>query len=342
MSPNTLMRKEILDIPDATTTLLTKGRADLESVASDLRSLSPAFLTTGARGSSDHAALFFKYASELTLGLPVASIGPSVVSIYPNSLSLKQSAGIIISQSGMSPDIIKLAQLAREQGTMSVAITNESSSPLAMASSHCVAINAGIESSVAATKTFVLSALAGLAILAFWKKDEALIAAIDKLPSYFEQAAQLDWSKLANALSDKDALYVLGRGPSLAISNEVALKFKETCQLHAESYSSAEVMHGPVSIVKPGYPVLVIAAEDAAETSIISVADQLALQGADVFVTSNKTKQANSLDAVRTGHPLTDPLTLIVSFYAFVEQFALQRGANPDAPPNLNKVTETV
>jgi glucosamine--fructose-6-phosphate aminotransferase (isomerizing) len=338
----TLMRKEILEIPEAVRSLLSDGLASIQSAAKDLRSTDPRFITTVARGSSDHASTLVKYACELSLGLPVASIGPSVASIFAAPLKLTDSASIIISQSGKSPDIVKLAQAATEQGSLSIAITNEIASPLADACKHTIHIKAGLEASVAATKTFVTSALAGLAVLAYWKQDDALIAAIHALPEHLAQAVNCDWSILGSALKDRDSLYVLGRGPSLAISNEAALKFKETCQLHAESYSSAEVLHGPVSIVEPDYPVLAMVSQDAAEDSIVAVAEQLAGQGASVFATSEKVKQANCLQVVRTDHPLTDPLSLVVSFYAFVEKLALQRGGNPDKPRNLKKVTETV
>ena len=338
----TLMRKEILEIPEAAESLLTDGLASIQAAAKDLRSFDPRFIITVARGSSDHASTLVKYACELSLGLPVASIGPSVASIFAAPLKLANSASIIISQSGKSPDIVKLAQAATEQGSLSIAITNETSSPLATACRHTIHIKAGLEASVAATKTFVTSALAGLAILAYWKHDDTLIAAIKTLPEHLAQAVRYDWPELRSVLKHRDSLYVLGRGPSLAISNEAALKFKETCQLHAESYSSAEVLHGPVSIVEPDYPVLAMVSQDAAEDSINAVADQLASQGALVFATSEKVKQANSLQVVRTDHALTDPLALVVSFYAFVEKLALQRGGNPDNPRNLKKVTETV
>ncbi len=338
----TLMRKEILEIPDAARSLLSDGLASIQAAAKDLRLKDPRFVTTVARGSSDHASTLVKYACELSLGLPVASIGPSVASIFAAPLKLASSASIIISQSGQSPDIVKLAQAATEQGSLSIAITNETTSPLAATCKHAIHIKAGTEASVAATKTFVTSALAGLAVLAYWKQDDALIAAIEALPDHFARAVEYDWPELCSALSGHDSLYVLGRGPSLAISNEAALKFKETCQLHAESYSSAEVLHGPVSIVERGYPVLAMVSRDAAEGSINAVADQLAEQGALVFATTDKVKHANRLPVVRTNHPLTDPLALVVSFYAFVEKLALQRGGNPDKPRNLKKVTETV
>ena len=112
--------------------------------------------------------------------------------------------------------------------------------------------------------------------------------------------------------------------------------------MHAEAYSAAEVMHGPLALVGPNFPVLALAARDASEPSVAEAADNLAGKGAAVFVTSDKSRSARPLPHVATGHPLTDPLTLIVSFYGFVEAFARHRGLDPDTPPNLRKVTETV
>lgn len=342
MTTQTHMYREIREIPDAVRKLLTEGRAAIELAADDLRHTSPNFISTVARGSSDHAATYFKYASELALGMPVASIGPSIASIYGAELNLGNSACIGISQSGQSPDIVRMTQSAAKQGALTVAITNEPNSPLAKACKHTIPIHAGTERSVAATKTFVTSAVAGIALLAHWKQDKTLIEAIDRLPEHLENAVAVDWSTLRHALKGCDSLFVLGRGPSYAISNEAALKFKETCQIHAESYSSAEVLHGPVSIVEPGYPVLALASRDASESSIASVADTLSQQGALSFITSDCAQNAERLDYAKTSHPLTDPLSLIVSFYAFIERLAGERGINPDLPRNLKKVTETV
>jgi glucosamine--fructose-6-phosphate aminotransferase (isomerizing) len=194
---------------------------------------------------------------------------------------------------------------------------------------------------VAATKTFVSSAVAGLALMAHTTADEGLLAAIARLPEHFQAAIDCDWMEVAEALEEERSLFILGRGPSFALASEAALKFKETCGMHAEAYSAAEVMHGPLALVGPGFPVLALAARDAAESSVAETADALAGQGAAVFATSKRVGQARSLPFVSTGHPLTDPLPLIVSFYAFVEAFARHRGLDPDKPRNLRKVTET-
>ncbi len=169
-----------------------------------------------------------------------------------------------------------------------------------------------------------------------------MLAALDQLPAHLAKAVGCDWSPLAEALDGKHSLFILGRGPSFAMSNEAALKFKETSAVHAESYSSAEVMHGPLALVGPGFPVLSLAARDKSEQSSADVADGLADKGASIFATTDRVTKARRLPFAATGHPLTDPLSLITSFYAFVEAFARRRGFNPDEPRNLRKVTETV
>ncbi|SNS90333.1 SIS domain-containing protein [Tropicimonas sediminicola] len=340
--PQTQMRREIDEIPTAVERLLSKGRLAIQDAARAAAARDPAFAITIARGTSDHACTYLKYASELMLGLPVASVGPSVASIYGAHLRLQQSLCIAVSQSGMSPDIVELARMARFDGALSVAITNNRHSPLAESSSHTLDICAGPERSVAATKTFVTSVVTALLLLAEWKQDAELIAALHRLPDLLNGATKLDWPEVRENLTGDRSLFTLGRGPAWAISNEAALKFKETCQLHAESYSSAEVLHGPVSIVGEGFPVICFAAEDRAERAVAEIADQIAQKGAKVFITSPKVSHATAIDHVRTDHPLTDPISLIVSFYAMVERFAVERGIDPDTPRHLQKVTETL
>ena len=179
-----------------------------------MRALDPPLVVTVARGSSDHAATYLKYAVELLAGIPVASVGPSVASVYGRPLRLAGAVCIGISQSGQSPDIVEMVRAGRAGGALSVAITNVAASPMGAASNHCLALQAGDEHSVAATKTFVVSVLAGLALLAEWQEDEALRRAIADAPAAFEQALTLDWSPLGARLSRASSAYVLGRGPA--------------------------------------------------------------------------------------------------------------------------------
>lgn len=336
------MRREIAEIPEAAARLLDASDGALAAAGRQLRELSPPVVATVARGSSDHAASFLKYAIEITAGVPVASLGPSIASIYGARLKLANAACLTISQSGKSPDIVAMAEAARAGGALTIAINNTAGSPLALASDHSIDILAGVEKSVAATKSFVNSAVAGLLLMAHWTGDDDLLAALRRLPEHFAKAIDCDWMPIAAALTGENSLFILGRGPSVAIANEAALKFKETCAMHAEAYSAAEVMHGPLALVGPGFPVVALAARDASESSISAAADLLSDKGASVFVTSALAEKAQKLPHAATGHPITDPLTLIVSFYAFVEAFARHRGLNPDQPPNLRKVTETI
>ncbi len=340
--PDTLMRAEIREIPDAVSQLLEADRTALLQAVDMARALDPALLVTVARGSSDHACTFLKYACELTLGLPVASVGPSVASVYGARLRLPAALCLTVSQSGQSPDIVNMTRAAARDGAKTVAITNDPSSPLAQAADITLDIHAGPERSVAATKTFLTSAVVGLFFLAEWAEDDALRAALRALPEHLERARDIDWPLLREHIGAAPSLFVVGRGPAWAMANEAALKLKETCQIHAESYSSAEILHGPVSVVGTGFPVLALAAGDAAEAGLAGVADRITDMGARVFITSSLSGKGLPLEHVRTGHPLTDPLALIVSFYAMVERLARDRGADPDLPRHLKKVTETI
>jgi glucosamine--fructose-6-phosphate aminotransferase (isomerizing) len=333
------MRAEINQIPEACARLIDAGRPALRAAAKQVRAHDPAFLATVARGSSDHACTYFKYTSELLCGLPVASIGPSVASVYGAELKLGRSATIAVSQSGQSPDIIEMTRAARAQGAATIALTNTRDAPLSEVADCTLELHAGPEQSVAATKTFVSSALALAIFSAELAGDEAFLDSLHSLPDALDAATRCDWSDVAEAVIPAGSLFCLGRGPSWAIAGEAALKFKETAQIHAESYSSAEVMHGPVSIVERGFPILAFTAADAAERGVVDVARAMAAKGARVFTTSPDAPGA--LPTVRTGHPLTDPLALIVSFYGLVEAVSAAKGLDPDHPPHLRKKTAT-
>lgn len=336
------MAREIAEIPAAATAFLDLSANAVAEGARRLAALDPCLIATVARGSSDHAATYLKYAIELATGVPVASIGPSVASVYGRQPKLRGAACIGISQSGKSPDIVEMMTAARSGGALTVAITNDAASPMAGAVDCSIPLHAGQELSVAATKTFALSVLAGLSLLAEWTGDTDLKAAIARSPDDFRRALAMDWAPLSNRLVRAQSLFVLGRGAAYAIANECALKFKETCGIHAESYSAAEVLHGPAAIVQERFPVLALCVDDAARPHVIASAERLASQGADVFVTGATAKGAVTLPGVDGVHPLLAPLVLAVGCYAFLEPLARWRGFDPDAPPHLRKVTETI
>lgn len=340
MADLTVMRAEVAEIPAAAARFLEVSRAQVVAAAAALRATDPRLIVTIARGSSDHAATYLKYLTELTAVIPVASVGPSIASIYGRTLRLQGGACVGISQSGQSPDIVAMMRSAAAGGALTLAITNDAAAPMARVADHTVPLQAGPERSVAATKTFVTSVLAALALVAEWQRDRALCQAVEALPDQFAQALGCDWTALVDRLEGASSVFVLGRGPGVAIANEIALKLKETCALHAESYSAAEVLHGPAAIVQAHFPVLALAVEDAAKPQLVATAERLAGQGADVFLTAEGAG-ATTLPTVAGTHPLTAPLVAVVSFYVAVEALARRRGLNPDMPPHLRKVTET-
>lgn len=336
------MAREIAEIPAAAGRLLAAQSAILERAGAALRDRDPALVGTIARGSSDHAAAFLKYAIEITMGVPVASIGPSVTTIYGRRLRLERAATIAISQSGRSPDIVDSTSAARRAGALTLALTNAPGAPLAEAADIAIDLVAGLEQSVAATKSFTSSIVAGLGVLAHWSDDRELRGALATIPAALEQGQGRDWTAFADAIAGHKSLYVLGRGPTLAIASEAALKLKETCGIHAEAYSAAEVLHGPARIVEAGFPVLALAARDSAESAIAETADRLAEQGAVVFATTDLVTRANRLPGIDLPHPLVNALALIVPFYRMAESLSRRLGFDPDRPPHLNKVTRTV
>lgn len=336
------MAREVGEIAQVSRRFLMESRDALRAAAGAMRAVDPGMIVTVARGSSDHAATYLKYVVELLAGVPVASVGPSVASVYGRPLRLGGAACVGISQSGRSPDIVEMMRAAGAGGAVTVAITNFADSPMAQVSAHCLPLRAGTEQSVAATKTFVTSVLAGLALVAEWREDEPLLAGLETIPEAFEAALALDWSAFAARMARAQSGFVLGRGPAFAIASEAALKLKETCGLHAEAYSAAEVLHGPSAIVQARFPVLALAVEDAAQAGVVQTAERLAAQGADVFVTGATAQGCVTLPSVGGLHPLVAPLVLAVGFYGFVEALARRRGFDPDTPPYLRKVTETV
>lgn len=200
----THMRSEIEEIPQAVARLLDGSAPALIEAGHGIRELDPNFIVTVARGSSDHAATFLKYAIELTAGLAVASIGPSVASIYGAKLRLNGSACVAVSQSGKSPDIVAMAESARQRGALTVALTNTTDSPLARTCTYSIDILAGPERSVAATKTFVNSAVAGLALMAHCTNDETLLAALRNCPSISTRRSPATGWRLPARLKAKD------------------------------------------------------------------------------------------------------------------------------------------
>ncbi|HEU4821604.1 MAG TPA: SIS domain-containing protein [Qipengyuania sp.] len=338
-SAGTLMEAEALEAPDAVARMLAANQDRFAQIAARLRADPPAVAVTCARGSSDHAATYAKYLIETLTGTPTASAAPSVASIYGASPRAPCSRlCLAISQSGRSPDLLAAVERQRDAGAFVVALVNAEDTPLAALADAVIALSAGSERAVAATKSCLASLAAIAALVAVWSEDAVLGGALERLPDDLRAASGLDWSAAIQPLRDAPNLFVLGRGYGLGIAQEMALKLKETCELHAEAYSAAEVRHGPMAIVGEGFPVLALGGGDPAAVSVREVADEFRARGAAVLLADPAHADLPMLAA----HPALEPLLALQSFYLFASRLALGRGLNPDAPPHLTKVTKTV
>ncbi|MFL4983121.1 MAG: SIS domain-containing protein, partial [Xanthobacteraceae bacterium] len=191
------------------------------------------------------------------------------------------------------------------------------------------------------TKTFVASLAALLRLAAAWTDDRAFDAALERLPERVSAASDLDWSAVLNVLASTKSLVAIGRGPTLAIAREASLKFKETCDLHAEAFSGAEFLHGPVALVSMRYPILMFTPTDAAAVGLRELAADLRRKGAAVFITEAGEGGEGRLPALAPDHPDADAVCLIQSFYGLIVRLAERRGTNVNRPRHLQKVTRT-
>ncbi|HVJ55278.1 MAG TPA: SIS domain-containing protein [Aliidongia sp.] len=336
------MAIEAAQSPDAARRQIERCGPRFKMLGATLRALRPRFVVTCARGSSDHACHYGKYLIETGLGVPVASIGPSVASLYNASLQLEGGLFIAVSQSGRSPDLLRLAASAKSSGAFVLCLVNDEESPLARLADLFIPLCAGREASVAATKSYLMSVLAFLQLAAYWREDAGAIAAVQSVPGWLEEASRLDWGPALQQLSPLAGFYVVGRGLGTGAAHEMALKFKETCRLHAEAFSAAEVIHGPLELVRPGFGALALTQPDETLASSLDTIRRMVALGATVLSTEAGIPGTVPLPALPGLPPEVAPLAAVQSFYMAVPMLARSRGLDPDAPSNLKKVTETV
>lgn len=339
----TLLSREAAEAAAVARRQFAENAAIVADLVERLRIKRPAFVATCARGSSDHAATYGKYLIERTLGLPVASLGPSLASVYGGGPDLSRALFIAVSQSGRSPDALHLTEAAKRAGALVVGMVNDEASPLAGMVDVLVPLRAGPERSVAATKSFLAACLAFLHLAAGWTQDGGLAAALDRAPAALDAAGACDWTPALLPWRKASSLYVIGRGLSLGVAQELALKFKETCRIHAEAFSAAEVLHGPLALVGPRFPALVLDPGDEGSESARAAAATLARFGADLrYAGAGADARWKSL-ALPPGLPAPlVPLAQARAFYGAIAALAASRDLDPDRPPHLSKVTRTM
>lgn len=329
------MAAEIAEIPAVISRQLRDHLDAYLALGRDWADRPPRFLATCARGTSDQAALFFKYLTEIGTGIPVASLGPSLGTVYGARLQMQDATLVAVSQSGASPDIVALTEAARAGGARAVALLNTIPSALAEVADTVLPLAAGPEQAVAATKSFVASLVALTAIHAGQTGDAKLCDALLMLPETLRGLpphAAPDLQPLAR----HRRLFCLGRGLGLAMSGEAALKLKETCLLSAESASSAEFRHGPQALADGDLAALAFVLDDAARQGNADLIDSLRGRGAHVICFD---PLAIGLEGKHP--PAVQAIALITVFYAQVWALSRSLGLDPDAPPHLVKATLT-
>jgi len=338
---NTQMFCEAAAASQAVTRQLQAGEQALSDLAQSIAADRPTLYLTCARGSSDHAATFFRYLFETRCGVITSSFHPSVNSVYRRAPPIGNAIGVVISQSGQSPDIVSFAQRYRDNGNRIIAIVNEETSPLARVANFVLPMSAGTEVSIAATKSFIASLFAVVRLAALNPDAGITQRQLQSVPDLLDRAWDADWSALTEGIGQATGLLVIGRGPGVAVAAEAALKLKETSGMHAEAFSAAEVRHGPVALLSPGFPVLVFRQDDEGASSVDAFTQLAVGQGCKVFVAGKAIPGTTELPCV-AAPSILQPMLQIQSFYRAANAMALARGRDPDRPAVLKKVTETV
>jgi glucosamine--fructose-6-phosphate aminotransferase (isomerizing) len=306
-----------------------------------LRSTKHSTVLTVGRGSSDHAASYCAYLVMARLGRIVASLPMSLVTLYKSPLATRDALAIAISQSGQSPDVVEPIRYFRDGGATTVALVNDPASPLGEGAEWTMPLHAGPELSVAATKSFITSLVAGARLVGHWQNDAGFLAAIEALPEALDAATRYDWSKAIEVLAPASKIMVVGRGVSFPVALEAGLKFKETSAIQAEAFSGAEIKHGPMALIEEGYPLLIFATRGPAQAGLVQLAAEMRGRGARVLLVAPQDVAERDLTLPSAATPDLDPIVAIQAFYVMAANLALARGLDPDRPRHLSKVTKT-
>ncbi len=337
---------EIREQPEALSRLLSQGRAPVEALATRLRESPVTYALIAARGSSDNAARYAQYLFGIHNRLPVALAVPSVVTLYGAAPATRGALAIGISQSGQSPDIVSVLQSARAEGSVTLAITNDPTSPLAGAAHHCLSLLAGEERAVAATKTYTTELLAIALLSAALEGNEARFRELAEVPAYVRETIEANAS-LSNvsAFCGERHLAVLARGFNYATAHEASLKLKETSYVVAEPYSIADLFHGPVAMIGEDFPVLLIAPSGKGAVDVPKVLELVEQRGARLIAISDDPHVlARAELALRLPSAMPEwvsPIAAAVAAQLLAGAWARGSGLDPDRPRGLSKITKT-
>lgn len=329
------MLEEAREAADLVHSLLSKDIETYQRLGEQLREWKPAFVATVARGSSDHAATYASYLIPYSTGQVVASVAPSLVSVLGSKLDLNGQFVLAISQSGRSPDIISTVAAAKESGALTAAIVNDLQSPVSAQVDYVLPQHAGTEG-IAATKTVLCSLAAIARLTAEWTQDKKFLQALQNLPQHLSHSYGRGMELDDSFLKGISSAYVLSRGLGLSTALETALKLKETCGIHAEAFSTAELRHGPREIVDQDFAVIAIALPGTGHADVLGAAEEMKAQGARVMILD-----LSGVDGASDAR--LSPLLALQTLYPWLARSSRTLGLDPDRPRTLkSKVIQTV
>jgi glucosamine--fructose-6-phosphate aminotransferase (isomerizing) len=342
------LQSEIFAQPGRIASLLASQRKNVEQIASAIRRRDIEYVFLAARGTSDNAGRYANYLLGAMNGLPLALATPSLFTYYKQPPKLKNALVIGISQSGKSPDIVSVLEEGGRQGCLTLSITNDVRSPLAKAADFVMDLCAGVEKSVAATKTYTTELMSIAMLSAALREDEKNWRDLNRVPGWMKTALKQD--RLIAQASQRyryiDQAVVLGRGFNYATAFEWALKLKELTYVIAEPYSSADFAHGPIAMIDRGYPVFAVAPKGKVFGSMLRMLKRLKKEFSAELVVISNDKRALSLAQIPLPIPAEipewlSPLVAILPGQLFACHLTRAKGYDPEKPRTINKITQT-
>ena len=299
------------------------------------------YIVTIARGSSDSVALFTSYLFAKTLGIPTYSLPPSVITLEKSKFDFSNSIVIIISQSGLSEDLKVCSEECRKMGAYLLLITNNSNSPIIKNSHFFFDMKAKKEESIAATKTYIMSLLNVIKLVAKTSNQETILKYLYQLPQYIQREKKEEWDP---EIIDKTITkgYVISRGLGFALSTEIALKFKELSLELIEPFSTAEVMHGPKTLIDQSLKLFILSLGDVSGKSVNNNIKSFRIMSDKIYFINSLDDSKSNFKFNSANLPEIDSILLMSKFYPMIIKYSILKGIDPDKPRYLSKVTNTL